>query len=159
MESDRLTEERRRARNAYKSAWYARNKERLKREGRVSRPSKEYHREWRRRNRERLREKHLEWRRANPDALKEIRLRRKYGISTDELSALFLAQNGKCAICGKQLDMLAPSLSGLRPNIDHDHRTGKVRGLLCKGCNTSLGVFGDDLVGILRVVDYLVSHG
>lgn len=56
--------------------------------------------------------------------------KRKYGISKDEVFALLEKQNGACAICGlRAID------AGERLHIDHNHKTGKVRGLLCRPCN------------------------
>ena len=56
-------------------------------------------------------------------------------------------QDGKCAICTKPF----PG----RIAIDHDHRTGRVRGLLCTSCNTGIGKLGDDPELLLRAISYL----
>lgn len=56
-----------------------------------------------------------------------------------------VAQNNCCAICKKARKLV----------VDHDHLTGRVRGLLCKGCNTALGVFGDSTVGLRQAIAYL----
>ena len=59
-----------------------------------------------------------------------------HGISNDTYNEMFINQKGKCAICGKlQSEFNYPLF------VDHDHKTGKVRGLLCAGCNTGLGFF------------------
>jgi hypothetical protein len=58
-------------------------------------------------------------------------------------------QMGLCAICGH-----APIGSF---HIDHDHVTGRVRGLLCRNCNLALGLFGDDVPALTRAVTYLVD--
>ena len=67
------------------------------------------------------------------------RLRQKreqqYGITFEEFSALLDAQEGRCAICRDEFEG--------EPMVDHDHVTRKVRGLLCKHCNTGLGMFRD----------------
>jgi len=57
-------------------------------------------------------------------------IRRTYNLSEKDYSDMLLFQNGKCAICGKEKDKLC---------IDHDHKTGEVRGLLCIKCNSNLG--------------------
>jgi hypothetical protein len=66
-------------------------------------------------------------------------LRTKYGMSVEEYDKMLEAQGGVCAICK------GPSKrkNGLF-DVDHDHKTGKVRGLLCHGCNTGIGLLGDD---------------
>lgn len=64
-------------------------------------------------------------------------------------------QEGKCAICGTTDPGLRHSARLL---IDHDHQTGKVRGLLCNGCNTGLGAFKDAPEALLRAAAYLIRH-
>lgn len=71
-----------------------------------------------------------------------------YGITENEYRQLLEYQNGRCAICEKVI-------TGRQVHVDHDHRTNKVRGILCAGCNTSLGKFGDDREGVLKVLGYL----
>ncbi len=61
---------------------------------------------------------------------------------------LLAAQNGGCAICGKEAN-------GNRLSVDHDHGTGRVRGLLCQQCNTGLGGFRDDPALLERAIAYL----
>jgi hypothetical protein len=64
-------------------------------------------------------------------------------------------QNGKCAIC-ERID------SGKKTNkafcVDHCHKTGKIRGLLCMPCNRSIGQFGDDSKTLRKAADYIDSH-
>lgn len=61
-------------------------------------------------------------------------LRRQYGIGPDDYAAILARQNGSCAICG------GPPTGSYRCfDVDHDHVTGTVRGLLCRRCNTGLG--------------------
>lgn len=60
-------------------------------------------------------------------------LKRKYGITLAEYDQMLEEQHGVCAICG------GADPSGRRLAVDHDHETGKVRGLLCTSCNTRLG--------------------
>lgn len=78
------------------------------------------------------------WRAANPDKVRAYQLKhqpravaKKYGLTVDEVQALFSKQRGKCGVCEKDL---APWPSN-RTHIDHDHDTGRVRGLLCSSCN------------------------
>lgn len=70
---------------------------------------------------------------------KESDYRRRYGLSLDEYSRLSAAQRGLCAICGS-----TPHEHNSRQLVvDHDHVTGKIRGLLCHKCNSGLGMFKD----------------
>src|SRR5690348_12230747 len=73
---------------------------------------------------------------------------RQYGLTASEYLALYDAQKGKCAICEVSIDIL-------NCNVDHDHTTGEVRGLLHKGCNHGLGLFNDDAVLIRKALYYL----
>lgn len=80
--------------------------------------------------------------------------RRNYGVSETEYLAMWEQQGGVCAICGKpetKVHKGAPVLMA----VDHNHQTGKVRGLLCYVCNLGLGIFRDDRDLIQRAVDYL----
>lgn len=72
---------------------------------------------------------------------------KRYGVSQSELDALREKQKDGCAIC------LLP-LSA-RPHVDHCHKTKKVRGLLCRFCNTGLGNFRDNPENLLRAKEYL----
>lgn len=71
---------------------------------------------------------------------------RLYGITSDEYDLLYSKQEGNCGICQRHFESL---------HIDHDHDTNKVRGLLCKRCNTTLGYLGDNREGVLRALAYL----
>ena len=73
-------------------------------------------------------------------------IRRQYGITQQEFNELVDFQDGLCGICGDELDKI---------NIDHDHDTGMVRGLLCTKCNTGLGHLGDSIDGIKKALHYL----
>lgn len=80
------------------------------------------------------------------------RLRSRYGLTVADYDRMFASQGGVCALCGK------PPLGGVksqRLHVDHDHATGRVRGLLCNACNRAIGALGDDLAGVMRAVDYL----
>lgn len=62
----------------------------------------------------------------------------RYKITAEERAALWRKQDGKCAICTRDL-VLGPDT-----HIDHDHNTGKVRGYLCRGCNNGIGHLRDN---------------
>jgi hypothetical protein len=78
----------------------------------------------------------------------------QHGISDVDYLKMFEAQGGRCAICRQAfLDHDHP----LRPRIDHDHRTMRVRGLLCGRCNSGIGFFQDDPERLKRAVEYLAN--
>lgn len=60
-----------------------------------------------------------------------------YGITLEEYNRLSIRQNGVCAVCGT----FQPTKAHSRLCVDHDHDTGKVRGLLCSKCNIGLGIY------------------
>ncbi|MFL6240498.1 MAG: endonuclease VII domain-containing protein [Actinomycetes bacterium] len=76
-------------------------------------------------------------------------LMRRYGIGDDEVAVMIEAQGGACASCEGPLE---------RPHVDHDHKTGKVRGILCFNCNAGLGKFQDNVDVMQLAVDYLRRH-
>lgn len=76
---------------------------------------------------------------------------KNYNITEEEYNAMLKEQNGVCAICGKE------DVRGKRLSIDHDHKTGKVRGLLCGNCNLGLGALGDEVIIIEKSLKYLYS--
>lgn len=90
------------------------------------------------------------WGRTNPVKRKNNQLLRDYGICIDQFNALFELQKGKCAICEKHQSKFRYSLA-----VDHDHATGKIRGLLCAGCNSGLARFEDSLSGLSKALNYL----
>ena len=103
------------------------------------------------------RQKHPE----RPGARRGIHLLRKYGITQSDYSALLAAQWGPCAICGKGENTIG-GRGGKTPmalSVDHDHHTGKVRGLLCAACNRGLGSFDHDAQLLLAAVRYLDKQG
>jgi hypothetical protein len=78
----------------------------------------------------------------------------RYGLSEDDYQNLFMAQDGKCAICGfEETEQTQGTVRRL--NVDHNHQTGKVRGLLCNRCNSGLGQFDDDVARLKVAVTYL----
>ena len=82
-------------------------------------------------------------------------IRRKFGITPEDFHSMSEAQNDVCAICGK-----AEGEDNRRTKltIDHNHDTGKIRGLLCHNCNTAIGLFKDDISNISNAIDYLRKH-
>lgn len=96
-------------------------------------------------------------RESNYDELRrrerESNLRRKYGFGEVVYQELVEEQEGRCAIC----EEVPTKGRGKKLHIDHDHVTGKIRGLLCGPCNTALGGFRDDVEIVRKAADYLES--
>lgn len=74
-------------------------------------------------------------------------LKKKYGMTEEDYIKKFKKQKGRCAICGL---VVAGNL-----NIDHDHSSGLVRGLLCTRCNLGLGMFKDDINILKKSIKYI----
>ena len=94
---------------------------------------------------------------SNPDIHRERGLKRHYGITTKQYNELFERQRGVCAICG-----CAPSGGGTNGRtlcVDHDHKTGMVRGLLCASCNRGIGSMGDSVKIVRCALEYLETTG
>jgi hypothetical protein len=117
--------------------------ERKRRQQREAQPgyrekSKIRSREYRLKNKARLSPKWREWQRnwhkTRPESAFNSWLKTRYGIDTQEYRQMLLDQKGRCAICGK-----LPSKRRLF--IDHDHKTNRVRALICEPCNIKLGVY------------------
>ncbi len=85
-------------------------------------------------------------------------LKCEYGIDLEGYNDLFEKQNGVCAICGKPPDIDYGKTRVGRLCVDHDHHTGKLRGLLCHGCNVSLGFFKDDISILQKAIDYIKKN-
>ena len=76
---------------------------------------------------------------------------KRFGITVDEYDRLLVQQDGHCALC----PATHSDGTSLRFHVDHDHETGRVRGLLCRSCNMALGILGDDIDGLNRALTYL----
>lgn len=82
-------------------------------------------------------------------------LRRSYGLSEHEYRIMWNAQKGLCAICGKSETRSHHNGTPLSLSIDHCHKTGAARGLLCNKCNAGLGYFGEDPKSLLMAWLYI----
>jgi hypothetical protein len=111
--------------------------------------------EWDRKNYARYRELKRVWRRTHPERVREHNRKRKLklvGWTLELFDAANLAQGGKCAICGELC------VTGNHLSADHDHKTGKPRGLLCLKHNVALGMFDDDPALLTAAITYLRKH-
>lgn len=116
---------------------------------------REYQRAHRAKNLDRLREYNARWHRENrannPLRVRATHLKSLYGITLDTYAQLLAAQGGTCAACDRHPDGERHKVL----HVDHDHKTGAIRGLLCSRCNTALGLVEDDPVRLHR---YLMSR-
>ena len=137
--------------------YYESNKEKIKRS------AKEYQgcnkdriseckREYRERNRGHIGKHKREYYERNKDNIsmyhREHHLKKKYGITLEEYEDMVKEQDGICLICGD---------FGKRLLVDHCHKSGEIRGLLCGHCNTGLGFFRDNPDLLRRAADYVIK--
>lgn len=82
----------------------------------------------------------------------------EYGITEQDYRSMFAAQEGRCAICGTTNPGVPKRPQSDRLSVDHDHATGKVRGLLCQPCNSAIGRFRDDPETMRSAARYIEKH-
>jgi hypothetical protein len=96
-------------------------------------------------------------REAFPDFWKNTHLQRRFGIGLAEYSQMVSDRDNKCDICGQlEKQERAGKLKALA--VDHDHKTGAIRGLLCCDCNQALGKFQDSKDLLTSAIAYLAKH-
>lgn len=93
----------------------------------------------------------------NPELMKakdrKNSLKRFWNMTQEQFQVLLNAQNGTCALCSKTESNPNKSLC-----IDHDHNTGRIRGLLCDNHNRAMGLFKDSIEDMEKAIKYLKSH-
>ena len=88
-------------------------------------------------------------------------LKKKYGITQNEYLTMFTSQSGRCAICKRELINETTKLTSgcsrnpQEPIVDHQHTSGKVRGILCFHCNTALGHLFDNVEVMKEMINYV----
>lgn len=85
----------------------------------------------------------------NKDKIANNDLLKNYGITLEDKIKMLEQQNHKCLICEKSIDRTTG-------NIDHDHKTGKIRACLCSKCNTLLGFANDNIQVLVSAIKYLI---
>jgi hypothetical protein len=140
--------------------WRKENKDKANAHARKSRMKnqskiRESRKKWAEKNKEKLAQKNKIKYQQTKDMVRDQQLKRHFGISKADYDRMLKLQNGLCAICGS-------SNTGHKNKsfaTDHDHKTGKIRGLLCRGCNVGIGNLQDDPVLLLKAANYiLTSH-
>lgn len=89
---------------------------------------------------------------GNKERIRACEYKKDFGISIEDYEDMLISQKGNCAICGLK------EKSGCRLSVDHDHKTKKVRGLLCGNCNRGIGLFKDDPFMLDLAFMYLNEH-
>jgi hypothetical protein len=122
--------------------WYEQNKE----------LTKERAKDWALKNPEKRKEVAKNYAKNNPEKLRNNSLKSLYGITLEEFENKRSLQQHKCAICGSEFKNTKDA------HMDHCHTSGKIRDILCGGCNKGLGHFKDSITTILAAAQYLIKH-
>lgn len=137
---------------------------------------KEYYAE----NKEKVKAQNKAWREANPELVKTLRresaarcrlnnppkyirdmLWKLYRLRVEDVERMFAEQAGRCKCCGDPISLIGGRKNPSYRNIDHDHETNRVRGLLCGLCNRMLGQAKESIPRLQAGINYLkgqVSH-
>jgi hypothetical protein len=154
--------------------WKKANKERVKRTNtasnahnkqKINEQKRKYYaanleerRAYQRRYRKENPEKHIKagrkYRETHPERMRWNTLKSKYGIQASEFQSMYDAQQGKCGICEEEVKHQDRST-----HLDHDHKTGKIRGILCENCNKMLGHARENPRILMAAVEYLKGEG
>lgn len=106
--------------------WYLKNSEK----------KKEYTKKYYQNNREKCIKNNIEYRKRKPEVTLKTMLKVHYNLTIEEYCNILNCQNNNCKICNITLDRTNKLKT---PHVDHNHKTGKVRGILCHQCNLDLG--------------------
>ena len=140
-------------RKEQKRQWYIENKERLKE------VRKEYSKIYRLENKDKIKEYDKQYRFKNKDKAKkyqkEYNLKTKYNLTPDQYNKMLSDQNNSCKVCNIKFNI---NIKMITPHVDHCHTTGKIRGLLCMNCNTSLGFLKEDTKIMQKLIEYVKEH-
>ena len=108
---------------------------------------------WKKNNPKKIKETEERYRKSHPEQIKKRHrkyiLKKKYGITIEEYNKMLEKQAGVCAICHEEKDETLA--------VDHDHKTGKIRGLLCFHCNHVVGFAKDNIEILNNVIEYLTE--
>lgn len=128
--------------------------------------NREYQKKWYQKNRKKVLAHVKTYQKRNPETYRARQRRhyasnkeyyalryrsRVYNLSPEQLTEMQIRAGGKCSICGKYV--------GSKLVIDHDHMTGKVRGMICTACNFALGWVGDNQKILANMITYLKRCG
>jgi hypothetical protein len=105
-------------------------------------------------------EKKYEWNRKHPEHFKKRMLLKYYNMTIEDYNSILIKQDYKCAICGINQSE-TPSSKFVKNRafaVDHNHSTGKVRGLLCGKCNMGIGGFNESIVILDKAKQYIMLN-
>lgn len=96
------------------------------------------------------------WRQANPDLARSNDLKKRFGITLEDYNQMMAEQKGVCKICGfPETKLDHRTKQPRRLAVDHCHKTGRVRALLCSDCNTAIGLLKEDVELMRKAIEYV----
>jgi hypothetical protein len=139
-----LTPEPREAHRAKSREYYAANREAVQAQQRA----------YREKHKQRISDQNKTYRAGRKHAISARNRALKYGLTEERFNLLMVSQDFACAVCDRPLDP-----KGYRTiHVDHSHKTGAVRGILCSNCNLGIGHLREDPSIMGRAIDYLAKH-
>lgn len=105
--------------------------------------------QWKKNNPDKAKILRDRYNKKNPTKMREAHLKFTFNVTLEQYEVMMVEQNRVCKICA------LPAESGKNLHIDHDHKTGEIRGLLCGKCNMGLGLFNDNYELINKAIEYL----
>lgn len=111
--------------------------------------------DWSKEKAPRRRENDNKRNKRKPEQKQNSKFKARYGITLDQFNKISAEQNDECLICKKHK---LQNKNG-KLFVDHDHKTGKIRGLLCDRCNKSLGLMEDNVEFLRKAIGYLTENG
>jgi hypothetical protein len=137
--------------------YYEKNRDAINAKRRANPNRAVQNRKWRAANKDKTKAYTQRYESKNPNAKRDSAFKKKYGITVGDYDVLLALQDGRCDLCGAKSSPLRNG-KPVRLCVDHDHKTGKVRSLLCTTCNRFVGLLERDRELTERIVAYLRQH-
>lgn len=112
---------------------------------------------WYKRNINKYREYRKRWRSGNKNKIHQYTIKQEYGITIEQYNEMLVMQDGRCAICS-EYETSTHKGKICRLSVDHDHATGRLRQLLCKRCNSVIGMVRDNIQLLNKAISYIELH-
>lgn len=109
---------------------------------------------WAKNNRALYNKTQRAWRKARPTLTDSYQFKSRYGLTLDQFDSMLISQHFQCKICKLNMSYAKKR----RFCIDHDHKTGKIRGLLCDPCNSSIGQMKYNVDRLNSAIEYIKEH-
>jgi len=111
---------------------------------------------WRAKDRKKFNQYMSEWKSNNLDKVRQYKWKERYGITPEQYNEMLISQGGVCVICEQEETAQHNTSNRVQKlAVDHDHVTGKIRGLLCQDCNRGIAKFHDNVPRMKNAIKYL----